>query len=78
MICVCTVAHVGVAMGEGGAAMAVEAADLIIMSDNLLRISSTLRLCRASKSIIIQNCVLAVGIKIIAVILAGLGQTDLY
>ena len=66
--------HVGVAMGEGGSAMAVEAADLVIMSDNLLRISSTIELCRSSKSIIIQNCVFAVAIKIIAVILAGLGK----
>lgn len=68
-----TLSHVGVAMGNGGAAMAVEAADVVIMSDNLLRISSTVSLCRASTQIIIHNCVFAIGIKIVAVILASLG-----
>lgn len=62
-------------MGEGGSAMAIEAADLVVMSDNLLRISSAIQLCRNSKAIIIQNCVFSVAIKIVAVIMAGLGNS---
>ena len=67
-------ASVGAAMGAGGSAMAAQAADLVIMSDNLLRLTSSIQLCRFSRNLIIQNCVFAIGIKIIAVVLAIMGK----
>jgi len=64
---------VGVAMGAGGTAMAAAAADIVMMSDNLLRLPATLRLCKQARAIIVQNCVFSIGIKIAAVVLALLG-----
>ena len=66
-------ASLGVAMGSGGTAMAAEAADVIIMSDNLLRLPDTLFLCRMGRNLIIQNCAFTITIKIIAVVLAIVG-----
>ena len=65
-------------MGEGGSGMTVAAGDVVIMSDNLLRITSTISFCRYSKSIIIQNCAFAVVVKIMAVILAIIGLLNLW
>jgi Zn2+/Cd2+-exporting ATPase len=73
-----TMASVGAAMGEGGSAMTVSAADLVIMSDNLLRIPSTIELCRITKAIIIENCVFAVLVKIAASVLAIIGLLSLW
>lgn len=67
-------ARVGVAMGAGGSAMAVVAADVVILSNNLLRIPSSVKLCRIARSTIIQNCSFAIGIKLLAIILAILGN----
>lgn len=61
-------------MGEGGAAMTITAADLVIMSDNLLRIPSSVELCRTTKQIILENIGISVAIKIAAVILAIIGK----
>ena len=60
-----TLALTGVAMGAGGSAMASEAADIVIMSDNIRRLPDTLLLCKQGRTIIIQNCVLAIAIKLI-------------
>jgi Cd2+/Zn2+-exporting ATPase len=67
-------ASVGVAMGAGGTAMACAAADVVMMSDNLLRLPATVRLCSMSRSIIIQNCIICILAKIIAVGFAVIGE----
>ncbi len=69
-------ASVGVAMGAGGTAMAAAAADIVMMSDNLLRVPATIQLCRQARSIIVQNCLVSIAIKIIAVVLAVTGTID--
>lgn len=66
-------ATVGLAMGAGGTAMAAAAAEIVMMSDNLLRVPSTIRLCRYARDIIIQNCCISIAIKIAAVVLAVTG-----
>lgn len=71
-------ADVGVALGEGGAAMTVQAGDLVIMSDNLLRIPSSIELCRKTRMIIIQNCAVSILVKLVAVVLAILGWLSLW
>ncbi len=68
-----TKARVGVAMGEGGAAMAVECADVIIMSDNLLRIPATISLSKSCNRIVIENVAVSLAIKIAAIVLASTG-----
>lgn len=67
-------ARVGVAMGAGGSAMAVAAADVVIMSDNLLRVPSTISICRHASSVIWQNCAFSIAIKLVAIILAVMGE----
>lgn len=68
----------GVAMGAGGSAMATEAADIVMMSDNIVRIPETLSICRMGRAIIIQNCTLAIAIKIAAVVVAVLGYLQFW
>jgi Cd2+/Zn2+-exporting ATPase len=61
-------------MGAGGSAMAVVAADCVIMSDNLMRLPSVVNLCRHARKAIIFNCLFSIVVKIIAIILAVLGK----
>lgn len=63
-------ARVGAAMGAGGSAMAVSAADLVLLSNNLLRVPQAVTLCRLTRRVIFFNCAFSVGIKLIAVGLA--------
>jgi magnesium-transporting ATPase (P-type) len=70
-------ARVGVAMGAGGSAMAVAAADVVIMSDNLLRLPSTISICKHASNVIWQNCVFAIAIKLFAIILAVMGMCSI-
>jgi Cd2+/Zn2+-exporting ATPase len=71
-------ACVGVAMGAAGAAMAVNAADVVLMSDNLTKLPATISIAKSCNSIIIQNIALSVGIKLIAMALAMLGYLVLW
>jgi Cd2+/Zn2+-exporting ATPase len=56
-------ADIGFAMGAAGADIAMEAADIIIMNDDLGRIATTIRLSRKTHSVLWQNIALALGIK---------------
>lgn len=67
-------AKVGVAMGAGGSAMAVTAASVVLMSENLLMIPATVRLCQIARSAMIENCTFAIAIKLVAIVLAMLGM----
>ena len=71
-------AEVGIAMGAGGTAMAVASADIILLTDNLLLIPSTIKLCQLARSITIQSFVFAISIKVVAIILALLGKLEFY
>jgi hypothetical protein len=68
-------ADVGVAMGQGGSAMAVTAAGVVLMSENLQLIPCAVKLCRVARAVMIQNCVFAIAIKIVAIALAFQGET---
>jgi Zn2+/Cd2+-exporting ATPase len=65
---------IGVAMGAEGTAMAVAAADVVLMNDNLMLLPPALKLCKQAKQTIIENFTFAVVIKIAAIILAILGK----
>ncbi|KAJ1437463.1 E1-E2 ATPase-domain-containing protein [Ochromonadaceae sp. CCMP2298] len=66
-------AYVGLAMGAGGSAMAVTAADVVLMTENLLTLPPTIRLCRQARAVMVQNCFLAIGVKLVAIVLAVMG-----
>jgi Cd2+/Zn2+-exporting ATPase len=63
-------ADIGVAMGGAGTDIAMEAADVVIMSDDLRRIPETIRLSRRTHNILRQNIALALGIKAVFLLLA--------
>lgn len=66
-------ASVGVAMGAAGSAMAVQAADVVLLNDNLLLLPPALRIAKAARNTILENCTFAIVVKIVAIILAIMG-----
>ena len=63
-------AHVGVAMGAGGTALACKAAKVVLMSDSLNKLPATMLLCRRAKFLVWANLAVAIGIKAIAICLS--------
>lgn len=60
----------GVAMGAAGTDTAMEAADIVVMNDDLRRVAETVRLSRATHRVLWQNIALALGIKAVFLVLA--------
>ena len=71
-------ASVGVAMGRGGQDSAIEAADLVIMSDNLTRIPTSIKIARKTVGIAKQNIVFAIGVKLLILGLIALGYANMW
>ena len=63
-------ADIGVAMGAAGTDIAMEAADVVVMNDDLRRIAETVRLSQRTHAVLWQNIVLALGIKTVFLVLA--------
>ena len=71
-------AAVGVAMGGIGQDSAIEAADLVISSDNLKRLPEAVRIARRTVKIAKENIVFALGTKILVLILGALGVANMW
>lgn len=71
-------ATVGVAMGAAGSAMAVQAADVVLLNDNLLLLPPALRIAHLAKRTIVENCLVAITIKIVAIVLAISGLLEFW
>jgi Cd2+/Zn2+-exporting ATPase len=71
-------ADVGIAMGGAGSDTALESADIVLMSDDLTKIPYAIHLGKKALSIIKQNVVLALTIKVAFILLWGLGITSLW
>ncbi|HYO88653.1 MAG TPA: cation-translocating P-type ATPase [Candidatus Limnocylindrales bacterium] len=71
-------ASVGVAMGAGGSAQALETADVALMADSLSRLPFAVRLSRRARRLIRQNIALSLGVKMVFLTLAVLGLTSLW
>ena len=71
-------ADIGVAMGAAGTDTAMEAADVVIMNDDLRRIPETIRLSRRTHAVLWQNIGLALGIKAIFLGLAIFGNATMW
>ena len=63
-------ADIGIAMGALGSDAAIEAADVVLMDDDPIKISKAIRISRKCSGIVRQNIVLALGVKFICLILA--------
>jgi len=68
----------GFAMGGAGTDTAMEAADVVIMNDDLRRIPETIRLSRRTRTILLQNIVLALGVKSVFLVLAIFGSATMW
>ena len=69
--------EVGVAMGGIGSDAAIEAADMVIMNDNLLKIPDAFVIARNTNKIVKQNIVFALGVKGIVLVLGALGHVGM-
>ena len=71
-------ARIGFAMGQAGTHTATEAADVVIMNDDLRRVPETIRLSRRAHGVLWQNITLALGIKAIFLLLAVFGNASMW
>lgn len=71
-------ADIGIAMGGMGTDTAMEAADIVIMNDDLRRIPDVIRLSRKTHAVLWQNITLALGIKAIFLVLAVFGSATMW
>jgi len=71
-------ADIGFAMGGAGTDTAMEAADVVVMNDDLRRLPETIRLSRRTHGVLWQNIVLAVGIKVVFMVLALFGSATMW
>ena len=71
-------ADIGVAMGAAGTDTAMEAADVVVMNDDLRRIAETVQLSRSTHAVLWQNITLALGIKAVFLVLAVFGNASMW
>ena len=69
---------VGIAMGVLGSDAAIEAADVVLMDDDPLKIAAAIRVSRKCMAIVRQNIIFALGVKLICLALGALGLTNLW
>ena len=70
--------EVGVAMGGVGSDAAIEAADMVIMNDSLVKVAEGIVISRNTISIVKQNIIFALGVKFIVLILGALGMASMW
>ena len=75
---VLSLADIGIAMGALGSDAAIEAADVVLMDDDPLKISKAIRIARKCVGIVYQNIVFAIGIKGISLVLGALGFINMW
>ena len=75
---VLTRADIGIAMGGVGSDAAIEAADVVLMDDDPLKISKAIRISRKTLRIVRENIVLALGIKGACLVLGALGIANMW
>lgn len=71
-------ADIGFAMGGAGTDTAMEAADVVIMNDDLRRIPEVIRLSRHTRGVLVQNIAIALGIKAVFLVLAVAGNASMW
>ena len=71
-------ADIGIAMGALGSDAAIEAADIVLMDDDPLKISKAIRISRKCLRIVYENIYFAIGVKVLCLILGALGIANMW
>ena len=71
-------ADIGIAMGAMGSDAAIEAADVVLMDDDPMKISKAIRISRKCLRIVYQNIGFAIGVKMICLVLGALGIANMW
>ena len=71
-------ADIGIAMGALGSDAAIEAADIVLMDDDPLKIAKAIKISRKCLGIVKQNIIFAIGIKVLCLVLAALGIANMW
>ena len=71
-------ADIGIAMGAMGSDAAIEAADIVLMDDDPMKIAKAIRISRKCLGIVYQNIVMALGVKAVCLILGAVGIANMY
>ena len=71
-------ADIGIAMGALGSDAAIEAADIVLMDDDPLKIAKAIKISRKCLSIVYENIVFAIGVKLICLALGALGLANMW
>ncbi len=71
-------ADIGIAMGAMGSDAAIEAADVVLMDDDPLKVAKAIRISRKCLRIVYQNIVFAIGIKLLCLLLGALGIANMW
>jgi Cd2+/Zn2+-exporting ATPase len=75
---VLALSDIGIAMGAMGSDAAIEAADVVIMDDSLSKIPLAIKQSKKTMNIIVSNIVLAIGIKLLVLLLSAFGFTSMW
>ena len=70
-------ADLGIAMGAMGSDAAIEAADIVLMDDNPLKIVKAIRIARKCMRIVYENIIFAIGVKLVCLVLGALGIANM-
>ncbi len=71
-------ADIGIAMGALGSDAAIEAADIVLMDDDPLKIAKAIRISRKCLTIVYENIVFAIGVKLICLLLGAFGAVNMW
>ena len=71
-------ADIGIAMGAMGSDAAIEAADVVLMDDDPMQISKAIKISRKCLGIVYQNIVLAIGVKVICLVMVAFGLANMW
>lgn len=75
---VLAMSDIGIAMGGIGSDAAIEAADVVIMNDEISKILTAIKISKKTMKIVVENIVFAIGVKIIVLILAAFGISTMW
>ena len=71
-------ADIGIAMGALGSDAAIEAADVVLMDDDPLKISKAIKISRKCMCIVYENIIFAIGVKVLCLLLGALGIANMW